>query len=99
MAEEYSVNFQAEVMLSLQTLIRKSNEHDKRFDIIDERFAIQGEQLRIVDGRLSDVVTQTRSAEVAEFSRETMVSGNVVSGEFYIYTYKNYYEWRIRRQI
>jgi len=39
--QEYSENFQAEVILSLQTLIRKSNEHDKRFDIIDERFAIK----------------------------------------------------------
>ena len=36
----------------------KLDKFDARFDILDERFAIQGEQLRIIDGRLSDVASK-----------------------------------------
>jgi chromosome segregation ATPase len=63
MAEEVTENQFAEVLRHLQTLIRKSGEHDKRFDMLDERFAIQSEQLRIIDGRVSDIASKVIEIE------------------------------------
>lgn len=37
--------------------------HDGRFDILDERFVIQGEQLRIIDGRIADVASKVIEIE------------------------------------
>ena len=58
MAEEFSENTQSEILRHLQTLIVKSGEHDKRFDMIDENFGVLREQVKIMDGKLTDIASK-----------------------------------------
>ncbi len=59
MPEEISDSqFKSEMMRHMQTLILKTGEHDKRFEMIDGRLEVLSEQVRIVDGKVTDIASK-----------------------------------------
>ncbi len=59
MAEEISDSqFKSEMMRHMRTLILKAGEHDKRFEMINGRLEVLQEQVRIVDGKVTDVASK-----------------------------------------
>ena len=55
MPEEYSDRFQTEVINSLQKLVAKSIEHDKRFDSLESRITEVALDLKALAGQFNDV--------------------------------------------
>ena len=55
MAEEYPGRFQTEVMRSLQKLVEKSIEHDKRFDNVEASLKKIDDDLKIPTNQFGDV--------------------------------------------